>query len=49
MAFKLFKLCNLTGQLCDKVKIVRKLKGCAVAEKFIKDMKGCPQGKEVRK
>lgn len=44
----IFRLCPLTRELCDKVKIVRKLKGCAVAEKYISDIKECPKGKEAK-
>ena len=40
--------CPLTRELCDKVKVIRKLAGCAVAEKFIKDMRECPRGKETK-
>jgi hypothetical protein len=44
----IFKFCPLTRELCEKVKIVRKLKGCAVVEILIKNMDKCPNGKEAK-
>jgi len=38
-----FKFCPVTRELCSELRIVRKLKACAVTERFIKDMDKCPK------
>ena len=43
-----FKFCPVTRELCSELRIVRKLKACAVVERFIKDMDKCPVKKEVK-
>lgn len=45
---QIFRYCPLTGQLCDQLKLIRRLKGCALAGQYIDNMDECPAGKPTR-